>query len=455
MFMLVQIGTIEFLQCINFTLHCFYMLNEDQLLSTAKKLIETKLGWGNAAGWTNQDFLDLSKKIQEASSASISHVTLKRIWGKVKYGSLPNTYTLSTLVQFIGYESWRDFKIKNETGTVIAGEAEFIPVIASQNTVAAAVKTRNRFLKPLVFFVVLIGAAVFISLFIQGAKKKINPEDYSFSSKPVLQMGIPNSVVFDYDAAKSPSDTVIIQQSWDTKLRTKLSRNQHQHTLIYYYPGFFQPKLVVNNEIVKEHNLLLKSDGWLTAVNASPVPVYFKKEEVIANGKMSLPLAAIKAQNISLSPQPPSLSYCNVQDFGEIYTDDFVFETALRNDYREGASVCQLTNTYLLCEGTAIGIPLCAKGCASSVDFFFTDYKVSGKEQDLSCFGVDFNAFVKLKIESHNGKANIYLDDKLCYGMNHPITKSKIIGIDFVFQGTGSVDYVKLANKVVVFDDEF
>ena len=94
-----------------------------------------------------------------------------------------------------------------------------------------------------------------ILVFSPAAKQKINPGDYTLSVKKVLNTGLPNSVIFDYDASKAPFDSVIIQQSWNTKLRTKVSRDQHQHTLIYYMPGFFQPKLVVGDQIVKEDDL--------------------------------------------------------------------------------------------------------------------------------------------------------------------------------------------------------
>ena len=87
------------------------MITEEELISETKNQIEKKLGWGNSQDWTNQDFLALSKKIQDELQIAVSHVTLKRIWGKVKYTSLPNTFTLNTLVQFIGYENWRDFKV--------------------------------------------------------------------------------------------------------------------------------------------------------------------------------------------------------------------------------------------------------------------------------------------------------------------------------------------------------
>lgn len=62
---------------------------------------------------------------------------------------------------------------------------------------------------------------------------------------------------------------------------------------------------------------------------------------------------------------------------------------------------------------------------------------------------------MNVKVESINGKAKIFLNDKFCYEVDHDISKSKIIGIDFVFQGTGTVDYVKLSNKEVSFEDEF
>ena len=112
-------------------------------------------------------------------------------------------------------------------------------------------------------------------------------------------------------------------------------------------------------------------------------------------------------------------------------------------------------SSFTLCEGTAINIPLCSKGCISSLDLLFTNYYTSGKQNDLSVFGVDFNSFVKVKIETVDRKAKIFLNDKLVYSINQDIVKSKIIGFDFAFQGTGSVDYVKLSNGKVNYRDDF
>src|SRR5476651_2204064 len=92
------------------------MSTDEFLIEKTIELYESQTGWGDSTDWTNQDFVILSEKIQERTGVALSHVTLKRVWGKVKYDSLPNTHTLDTLVKFSGYENWRDFKSQNGNG---------------------------------------------------------------------------------------------------------------------------------------------------------------------------------------------------------------------------------------------------------------------------------------------------------------------------------------------------
>ncbi|HZB12041.1 MAG TPA: hypothetical protein VE467_03380 [Chryseolinea sp.] len=426
------------------------MITDEFLLAKAKKLIEAKINWGDSNDWTNQDFVALSEKIQEQLNIPLSHVTLKRIWGKVKYESLPNTHTLNTLVQFIGYEHWRDFKIQHGNGSVRSDAPATPPSVQPPNTATAS----KRFFKliDLASTIILLGGCV--AIFVQAKKSQLNPDDYSFSSKKVVSVGVPNTVIFDYDASKSPSDIVIIQQSWDTKLRTNVSKSDRQHTSIYYFPEYYRAKLIVGNQVVKEHHLFIKSDGWLTAVNTSPVPVYFKKEDALVDGKLALSVEKIKSQNIQLQPDIRTTLYANVQDFGEIYTDGFAFEARLKNEYKEGSSVCQKTNIFLLADEAWVGIPLYAKGCVSDAEVFFAGNYVSGKKHDLSAFGTEFDDFVDVKIESSNKKAKIFINEKLSYEIDVK-RRSKIIGIYFTFEGTGAVDFVKLWSDKAIFEDQF
>lgn len=452
------------------------MQTDETLIQQVKKLFEEKTGWGDSGKWTNQDFLQLSELILEQTGVTLSHVTLKRVWGKVKYDSLPNTHTLNTLAQFLGYDNWRDFTVRHPQ-TQPEPSVPHPPVPASANAKPPAGTSpssanpepptgpdsphppANKPTAPLhqkLWFLTPLAIILLVLLLLHGQQPSPQPQDYAFSSKKAVTSGLPNSVIFDYDATRSPDDSVVIQQSWDTTRRVKVSKNDHQHTSVYYYPDFYHATLQVHNRVVKTHNLLIQSNGWLPLVEQDPVPVYFKKEEAIHDGKMSLSVDQIKQKNILLQPSPPTVMFSNVRDFGEIYSDHFVFETSLKNDYAEGSSICQLSRIYLLCEGTAIWVPLCSKGCISTVDLFFTYFYTSGKREDLSAFGVNnFSDYVKLRIESDSGQAKILINDKLAYTVKRHIIRSKIIGIDFRFQGTGSVDYVSLSNGKVSYREDF
>ena len=510
------------------------MPTDEILIRQIKRLYEEKTGWGDSGQWSNQDFLQLSEMIRGQTGVTISHVTLKRIWGKVRYESLPNTHTLNTLVQFVGYDSWRDFSVRNagllphaspsnghNPGSAeVSTNGHSSPTADSTNShppssaspatnghpIPAAGSAHDNGLPPssaaaspanghssstaapsatpaptnghpaptagnssttrpkrtpasrlrkiswiLIPLVVIMG----VLLYLHGQQPSPLSPDYPFTRKKVVSTGVPNSVVFDYDASRAPTDSVVIQQSWDTTRRVKVPKNGRQYTSVYYYPDFFHATLQVQGKVVKTHNLLIETNGWVPIVHHEPVPVYFTPQDVMKAGKMTLPIEKIKEKNIPMQPSPPSVWFCNVRDFGEIYSDHFTFETSLKNDFSEGSAICQATKIYILCQGTAIWVPLCAKGCISDLDLYFTYFYTSGKHDDLSAFGVDFSKYVKLRIESDSGHAKIFVNDHLAYTVPRHILHSRIIGIDFNFQGTGSVDYVSLTNGKVDYRDDF
>ena len=458
------------------------MQTDENLIGQVKKMFEEKTGWGNSDSWTNQDFLQLSELIRDETGIALSHVTLKRVWGKVKYDSLPNTHTLNTLAQYLGYDNWRDLAARHPPPQLHPEVTQNSPGVSRHSPESAQhppetdlrhtngkpdnpgdphnpdnppAPYRHRPFRRIWLGAPILVAILAILLFLHGQQPPPQPQDYIFNSKKVVSAGLPNSVIFDYDASRAPDDSVIIQQSWDTTRRVKVPKSGHQYTSIYYYPDFYHATLRVRDQVVKTHSLLIQSNGWLPLIEQDPVPVYFKKEEAIHDGRISLSLDQIRNKNIPLQPSAPTVMFSNVRDFGEIYSDHFTFETAVRNDYAEGSNACQMTRIYLLCEGTAIWIPLCAKGCISTTDLYFTYFYTSGRREDLSNFGVDFTSYVKLRIESDSGRAKIFVDNRLAYTVPRHIRHSRIIGIDYRFQGTGSVDYVYLSNGKTAYRDDF
>ena len=432
-------------------------VSEELLKENCKRLIEEKLGWGSSSQWTNQDFDLLSEKIYEVTGVTLSQTTLKRIWGKVKYDSAPTVTTLNTLAKFIGFENWRDFRQKKtaQTATAVTDGP-----IRDTKPITENKKSRRPFLFPALAIGLTFMSILSWNFFSNkpNAKKENSPAGtYQFSSKKMILRGVPNSVVFEYDASVSTADSIFIQQSWDNRLRARVPKDQHLHTSIYYYPGFFQAKLLAGDKIVKEHDIFIQTDGWLPLIELSPVPVYIKKEEVFVNGKMTLPLAKIKSQNVPMEPAVPYVYFANVREFGDLTSDNFIFETSVRNDFKEGSGVCQKSEIRLLTEGSMVSIPLSAKGCISENNLFCLGHYIKGNENDLSGFGVDFNNFVKVRLEVMNTKAKFFVNDKLVYYVDGIMPGSKIKGIVYRFQGTGSVDWVKLSKNdhTTVYDDEF
>ncbi|HNP06828.1 MAG TPA: hypothetical protein PKN99_04345, partial [Cyclobacteriaceae bacterium] len=266
---------------------------DNQLINSCLRKIEDRLGWGGSNNWSTQEFESLSQKIQEATGIALSVATLKRLWGKVQYTSRPNVTTLNALAQYLGHENWQVFKQK---------------ILIEGNNGHAIINPPNPFIKPgrgkLPTFlastigVLIIGVLAFY--FYPNSKSKlVDPAKFQFSSKKVVDEGVPNTVVFDYDAsAASPEDSVFIQQSWDKRLSTRVDKDQRQHTSIYYHPGFFEAKLRINQIVVKKHNLFITTKGWTSMIETKPVPVYFREEDVNTNGQLGITAEQILSNNI-------------------------------------------------------------------------------------------------------------------------------------------------------------
>ncbi|MEO6166398.1 MAG: hypothetical protein ABIO46_12700 [Chitinophagales bacterium] len=448
---------------------------EDIFLMECRSQIEVRLSWGTTDLWTNHDFELLSDEIQKVTGTVLSVTTLKRIWGKVKYESKPAVVTLNTLAQFIGFENWRDFiqhqpslngnghlypgRILTGSNPAEEGNAETFPYAKfhspdkhqASGSIAKLTRlfsvNKKRVLFSIVIFLLLISITV---LYFSNSGERatiVNPSEFSFSSKKIVASGIPNSVVFDYDAsAAAESDSIAIQQSWDPNLSQMVSSKDRQHTSIYYYPGFFEAKLLVNKTVIKEHPLLISTNGWLPLVEEQPVPVYFTEADISQNGFMQLPVEKLSAGGILLQPEAPWTDYFNVREFNDLKADNFIFETELRNDYAFGTAVCRHTEIMLLTEGSAIIIPLSVKGCTSDLKLYFADHQEDGKKQDLSALGCDIANWVKVRCEVKNKTGNIFINNQLAFTTNFESPATKITGIVYRFRGSGSVRSVMLSN---------
>lgn len=418
-----------------------YKMNNSLEINYIKKclaLIETRLNWGASDGWTSYDFEKLSEAIQEHTGVTLSITTLKRLWGKLKYDNIPATTTLNTLAKFAGYEDWREFKQQVQPGGIE------IPPPPQKS------KPSRKWMYGLLGLPPLVGILYLILL---SNRTSVNSADYTFSSNKTVMQGVPNSVIFSYNASAAGEDSVFITQSWDLRRKATVPANGETYSTIYYTPGYFRAKLIVEDQVVKEHDLMISSGGWLALIEQKgTVPLYFKKEEFLKDSGVVVNEALLSAYHLSLQPSPPALRIYNVQDLG-IKNDNFTLETTLKSAYDQGAAACQRVEVLILCKSDVVIIPLCAKGCVGDLSLIAPGVMVRSNKADLSKFGCDLNQWVKLKVETKDKQMRFYVNGEVAYTVTCLNPPTDIVGLQYRFQGTGAIKDTRFinGNKVIEF----
>ncbi len=416
------------------------MFPEYKLVQRCLRQIEDNLGWGASSEWHNDMFVELSEQIQKRTQVLLSPTTLKRVWGRVNYQSAPSITTLNTLAQFAGFQNWRDYK-----NTVAVKKPSWLSQKVNPN-----------------LGIIMLGASVmtlvFISLYsLKGSKNSTDAIDISkigFTSRPISK-GLPNSVVFDLDIDGIQSDSIHIQQYWDPTKTIGLKSGQKQATGQYYFPGYFRAKLLVDGTVLKQHDLFIKTEGWLGTLDYEPIPKYVP-EDRIRKGALSFSRPIL--EEIASSEQPFSTTFHKIDDFTPVSGDNFVLTTSIRNTYREKWAVCQNAAIIILGTKSAMIVAFSIPGCVSEIGVMMSDVYISGKEHDLSGLGVDLSVTQDFKIEVRNKQLRVFLENDQLFTGGYNESIGTIVGIRYRFLGAGEVSYTKLTDlsgHSVAFEDDF
>ena len=406
-------------------------MNTGTSLDQCKHLIESSLSWGDPASWSNEDFDDLSERIFQKTAVRLSVSTLKRIWGKVKYDHSPTTATLNAIARFAGFDGWRHFQQQNP-GVAPAAPAS-IPLPQS------APRRRHRgILAPLIIGTTALAALLSLLsarfIHITGQTPALRFESRSTSDD------LPNSVVFDYDATPLHPKDVMIQQNWDIRRREKVNPNGDKHTSIYYYPGYFMAKLVVDGEIRKESEVFITTKGWKGIVGHNPLPIYLSPEESKDDsGHLGITARALAEKTGSMVFSDTWTTFANVRAFPDLSGEHFTFSTTLRNTSTVEQCLCRNVRITILGKQSAIIIPLSDKGCIASLNVLTGFNALSGKDHDLSAFGCDFNNWQHIVCTEDNHLLTIIVNGRQALTVPNALPIGDIVGVRILFEGTGAI----------------
>jgi len=428
------------------------MLDNATGLEQCKRLIEASLGWGDSASWTNEDFETLSDRIADKTSVRLSVSTLKRIWGKVRYDSSPTMATLNAMARYAGFDGWRDLVAQTaqqpEANPAQPTQTQATPSLSAQP--AESQPTRPQKPRSFVTPLIIITLAIAVLLSFISARiihKPADPTAIRFEHHETSDE-LPNSVVFDYDATALNPKKVMIQQSWDPTRREKVDPEGKQHTSIYYYPGFFRAKLVVDGEIKRQSDVYIPTKGWKAIVARDPLPVYLSaKETTLDSGRMGIKPAILEAKTGSPVFTNRWVNFFDVHEFPGMSGDHFTFQTTIRNTSTVEQSLCRKMQIFVMGTEDPIVLSFADKGCISGLNLYTGSRAISGKDHDLSAFGCSSGQWQQITCAQENGVFTVGLDGKPIYTLQRNKSIGGIIGVRIAFEGTGEIKEVILKGR--------
>jgi hypothetical protein len=244
---------------------------------------------------------------------------------------------------------------------------------------------------------------------------------------------------------------VFIVQTWDMSRRIAVPPTGTDYSAIYYYPGYFKAKLIVDTQIVRTHDLMITSDGWLALAEADPVPIYFKKEEVARKAGIEVDSNTLARYHLSLQPAAPKVRLFYMKDLGDLSDSDFSFETTLKTGPPQGSGVCQHVQVLIQCKNDVFIIPLAAKACIGDLGLYAAGAMASSRNADLSGFGCDLTQWTTLRVTGSHRHLTFLVNGKSAWSVNFPNDPTDIIGVQYRFAGTCAVKNARFttANRTI------
>lgn len=424
------------------------MLSEQDYITRFRTSVEKKLLLGNTDGKLRQrDFEYLAKLIEEKSKIRLSLSTLKRLW-KNEYSQEPHPATLDAMASLLGFDSWQTFKTEQAEAQ---NEGQFLQGVQRKRSAAWPLAAGLLAMVVITIFLVLQG-------FNRSEKKLVLPDNIVFKADKTITSGVPNTVLFTYDVKDAKADSFFIQQSWNPLNKVRIDPKNNYLSSIYYMPGFHRAKLIVNDSIVRRARIHIKTDGWMPILQydvRDNSPYYLNPRNMFRDGNMVTETGSLSDANVDMSKRF-FLRYYNIRDFDGADSDNFSIETRLKHD-SVGSALCPFAELVILTEEHIYYIPITSKGCVGDLRIKIGEVEKSSRENNLSGLGTNVYEWQKLRIENSNKNAAVFLNENEVIQIKYKQDFGKIVGLQFTFNGTGSVDYITLKDKdgELIYHDDF
>jgi len=255
---------------------------------------------------------------------------------------------------------------------------------------------------------------------------------------------IPAEITFDLDLTKIESDNIYIRKSKDDVDGFKVNKWQKEWKTVYPFPGYYKAQLIVDNELLRVHDVFVKSFGWVGTLSQGSSIEYLSKKDL--NCDAMIGLSPERLQNLHSSSSVPTLTFHYFDQINPVSGLDFTLETRLRHTFKSYAAPCRSISIEVVGTNSTFKIPLSINACTFSEPALIAGQEFFPTQVELSKLQADYSQWQKVKMEVNGGWAKFYLNNE--HRLTLPVRSSigQIVGFRYHFEGAGEVDMVKLTD---------
>jgi len=434
-------------------------LADKELVRICLEEVSKKMGYADYHALSQREYEYLCDQIEEKTGILISLSTIKRIFGG-KFERLPQTATLDALTLFIGYKGWQDFKMNKKQEASLTPALEVPEPVARQKIATPVKKTSRIFFIQATSLLILLGIGTFFFLTSirqkETVKQEISAKDVVFSAKKMVSQGVPNSVVFSYNIDQLAGDSFFIQQSWDPSRKLPIRKYNYTQTDIYYEPGFHKAKLISNDKVLKEVEVLIPTKGWIaytrTAKDRFP---HYLNNAMVHDGILGITSQHLKENAINLEEER-YYYYSLYPEVLDVNSDHFTLKARVRVKTVKPTQ-CPVMAVGIYGEHSTFHFPSTIPGCISEINTNFSEKFISGKTSDLSGLGGDVLNWQNIEVRVVNRQITLFMQNKKVLQEQYKEPAGQIRGIGFISNGLCEVDWVELQDSSgkIVYNNEF
>lgn len=412
---------------------------ESEYIKLFLEKLENHCNMGPIKDWTDFNFVKLSLEISKSTGILISKNTLKRLMGKIRVAEdyKPQRATKMALAQFVGYKTWDEFCLevnpehKEEQGS-------------EENNGTENKEDKGKFRKPeLKAFLLISGLFALGLLFwfvfnfqIDLSTSNDKKADFDFSIKNPVD-SVPFTLVVKYEARHFENDSAILKMP-DGKIHLSPERNVFTNNITlptYTWITFFKGK-----EKLKSLPIHCLSKGWEYRLRDGKNLHLLSILPYIKDGLLGFDSSSASKLKIT-DTNYWGLDIRNVKNF-EIGGDNFDFEIQMfcpttKND-------CQGTTLKFYGAHGHIQVRLFPKGCRQHNFIILGEKNLLGRYEDLTQIPFENGKLNKLRIQVHNKKFNLILNDKTTFSDAYQNSIGPLKGIFLDISKFGKVDYFRL-----------